>query len=98
MVRDAFVSQRLDGHAERERLGDRLNRERAMAVAGFENASLARHDADAEVFRVRLAELRDVGGDSPVGERVVAVMKALDSDLKFVLFHSRCGGVGRTLS
>ena len=55
-----FVAEVLERHAERERLGDRLQRERLIAVAGLEDLAVGGDDADAEMIGIRVAELGNV--------------------------------------
>ena len=86
-----LLPQLVDRHPERERLRDRLDRERPVAVAGGEHAAVARHQANAEIVWVGLAQFRNVGRDLAIGQRPVFGVDPVHQRLHFVRdvsFHS----------
>jgi len=50
----------------RERLRERLNREMLLRVSDLIDVAVGGGDANAEPLRVRLCELRDIGGDRAI--------------------------------
>jgi len=87
MLRDFGMTIGLEGDAEGEGLGNRLNRERAIVVASFVNASGCRGEADAEVFRIRFSQFGNIGGDLPVCRRQEPAMDRFDGCLQFMFFR-----------
>ena len=74
----------VDRHPERERLGDRLDGERAVAVAGLEDAAVAGDETNAEIVWVRLGQFRNVGRDLTIAQRLVFGVNPVHQQLHFM--------------
>ena len=68
----------LEGHAEHERLGDRLDREVEAGVAHLVDVAVGGDDGDAEPRRVGPPQLRDVGRHLPLVERRVLLQQVTE--------------------
>jgi hypothetical protein len=79
------AAERLDGHAEGERLRDRLNRERVLDIARLEHVAAGGNQADRELLRRHAGQLRNVGRDLTTGERPITFVQLVDQGLDFVL-------------
>ena len=77
----------LDRHAVGEWLGDRLNGERPIAVAGLECPAVGRDETDPERVGVGLAQLGDVCGDFARVVRQVFFVDLVEQHLQFVTAH-----------
>ena len=87
MLEDLGGAEFLERHPVSEWLGDRLDRERTIAVARFERASVGRHKANPERFGIHFAQFRDVRGDLAGGVGQMPFVDFMDQYLEFVTAH-----------
>src|SRR5262245_2548000 len=84
---DFFVSVFFNRHPKGERLRDRLDGERTVAIASLERLAVGSDDANAKVIGVGPSQFRYVCGDFPVVHREIAVVQVFNNCLQLVCRH-----------
>ena len=85
VLMDLLGAEFVHRQAVGKRLGDRLNRKEAVAVACLEDLPSGRHDAQPEGFGAHLAQFGDVGGDVSFGVAAVLFEELVEHGLELVL-------------
>ena len=93
VLEDLGGAELFEGHAVGERLGNLLDRERTIAIAGFERPAVRGHEADTKRLRIRFAQLRDIGRDLAGRVRQMLLVDFVDQDLELVSARNRAAGV-----
>src|SRR5262245_49261511 len=85
--RHFLLAELLERHPEGEWLRDRLDGEGAIEIPGLKYCAVGGRDCDAEVFRVRVSEFWNVGGQLAVRGRLIPSVQIVERLLEFVSGH-----------